>query len=308
MAKYTIIIPVYNSGKYLKKCLDSIINQTFKNYNVIIINDGSTDNSEDIIDEYAKNYNFIKKLNKQNGGVSSARNAGLDEVNGEYFLFVDSDDYVANNLLEVIDKNIENRIDVLSYNMQTMSESENIIDRIMKPSFDIINGQDAIIEFINKCNLFDTPVGYVYNTEYFKSNSFLYAEGKEHEDFGLTPLVLICAKSVKSINDSLYYYLQTENSITRTADYKKTIKKAYDMLYHFDYLYNAVNSNSNINSKTKKVFNSFLANSLILKSKTLQKRERKTYVEELKQRKILDLLLTNSVPRLIKKVILRIRM
>ena len=298
MYKYTIIIPIYNSEKYIKKCLESVINQTFNNYEVILVNDGSIDDSEKIIDEYASKYNFIKKINQKNAGVSSARNIGVEEASGEFFTFVDSDDYIDENLLQTIDENIKENIDVLSYNIQGN----------VKPEFDLKTGEEAIVEFINKSNLFDTPVGYMYRTKYFKQNKFEYAVGKEHEDFGLTPLVITSASTVKSIKHELYHYVRREGSITKTDNYEKIIKKSNDMLYHFDFLYKTVNTNMDIDKNTKEIFNSFLANSLIAKSHTLEKKEKKKYIEELKKRKIPDLLLSNNIKRLLKKIFIKIRM
>ncbi len=100
MPKISIIVPVYNVENYLKKCLDSIVNQTFKDIEIILINDGSTDNSLNICKEYAKKDHRIRLINKPNGGLSSARNVGIDLSTGEYLGFVDSDDWIALNMYE----------------------------------------------------------------------------------------------------------------------------------------------------------------------------------------------------------------
>src|SRR5690606_27236654 len=115
MAKYSIIIPVYNAEPYLSKCLESVLKQNFEDYEIIVVNDGSTDNSEDIILKF--NNSMIKYFTKENGGVSDARNYGIDKAKGQYFTFVDADDYVSNDFLEVIDSNIQSEIDILSFNM-----------------------------------------------------------------------------------------------------------------------------------------------------------------------------------------------
>ena len=101
MTKISVIVPVYNVEELLPKCLDSLVNQTFDDYEVIVVNDGSPDNSQKIIDDYYKKYpNIIKPLKKENGGLSSARNYGLKYATGEYVLYVDSDDYVSSDILE----------------------------------------------------------------------------------------------------------------------------------------------------------------------------------------------------------------
>lgn len=100
MSKVTIIIPVYNVEKYLEKCLNSVICQTLKDIEIICVNDGSTDNSQQILKEYAQKDERIKIVDKKNGGLSSARNAGLDAATGEYCYFLDSDDWIELNTLE----------------------------------------------------------------------------------------------------------------------------------------------------------------------------------------------------------------
>lgn len=100
----SVIVPIYNTEKYLAKCLDSLINQTFQRLEIILIDDGSTDNSGQICDEYAVKDDRIKVIHKTNGGVSSARNAGLDVVTGSYIAFVDPDDYIDSDMYEVLYK------------------------------------------------------------------------------------------------------------------------------------------------------------------------------------------------------------
>ena len=114
MIKYSFVVPVYNTSKYLKKCLDSLVKQTFKDFEVIIVNDGSTDKSKDIILKYESKYDSIKVINQENQGLSMARNNGVKKASGKYIIFIDSDDYVEKGLLKEIDKEIED-VDVLRY-------------------------------------------------------------------------------------------------------------------------------------------------------------------------------------------------
>lgn len=106
MDKISVIIPVYNTEKYLKRCLDSIINQTFKNLEIIIVDDGSTDSSPQICDNYAESDDRIRVIHKTNGGLSSARNAGIDIATGIYISFIDSDDYIDIKYFEILYSNI----------------------------------------------------------------------------------------------------------------------------------------------------------------------------------------------------------
>ena len=109
----SVIVPVYNVEQYIRKCIESILNQTYNKMEIILVDDGSTDNSGIICDEYSKRDKRIKVIHKINGGLSDARNAGLDICTGDYIVFVDSDDYIKNNMIEMLHKDIlEKRADI----------------------------------------------------------------------------------------------------------------------------------------------------------------------------------------------------
>ena len=125
---FSIIVPVYNVEKYIKKCLESIKNQTYTNFEVIIVNDGSKDSSQIIIDEYVNSDNRFKSFIKKNGGLSSARNYGLKYVKGDYILFLDSDDYIDINLLENLSK-VDSSYDMIKFKTILVDEEEKIIKK-----------------------------------------------------------------------------------------------------------------------------------------------------------------------------------
>ena len=102
MAKVSVIVPVYNVEKYIRKCLDSIVSQTLNDLEIILVNDGSTDTSPAICEEYKRKDERIKMITQKNQGLSAARNAGLKDATGEYVIFIDSDDYIAENMLEIL--------------------------------------------------------------------------------------------------------------------------------------------------------------------------------------------------------------
>lgn len=291
MPKFSIIIPVYNTEKYLKKCLDSVLNQTFKDYEVIVVNDGSLDNSQSIIDKY----NF-KSYKKKNGGLSDARNYGVLKANGEYILFLDSDDYYAPNLLETLNNNL-NDVDIIRFQAVRVS-GDKTFDYLNTESFNTTNGNEAFIKLYQSKSIEPAPL-YAYKRTYWLENNFKFSKDKYHEDFGLIPLVILKANTIKSIDFKGYYYVEREDSITTTTNYDKIKKKAFDMLYHFDYLYK--NSNDN------KLFNSFISNSLILKIKDLKASDKKEYTIELKKRNIINLILSDTLKRKIKKKILKLK-
>ena len=126
MTKISIIIPVYNGEKYIEKCLDSIKNQTFKDYEVLIINDGSKDNTKKLIEKYLNDKRF-KLFNRTNHGIGASRNFGLDESSGEYICFIDSDDYVDKKYLEKLyNKILKENLDIVVCNYIELSEELNI--------------------------------------------------------------------------------------------------------------------------------------------------------------------------------------
>lgn len=128
-SKISVIIPVYNVEQYLEKCLDSILNQTYKNIEIILVNDGSIDKSGVICDEYSRKYNNIKVFHKENGGVSSARNLGIDNATGQYLAFVDPDDYIDPNMYEILVKKIvETNSDIAMCSFVYVKENENIVE------------------------------------------------------------------------------------------------------------------------------------------------------------------------------------
>lgn len=137
--KYSIIIPVYNVEKYLDDCLSSILNQTYKNYEVILINDGSSDNSSLICKKYCDLSKSFKLIEQVNGGVSSARNNGIRNASGDYLLFIDSDDYIDNNSLEIIDNYIcDNDLLIFGYEKVFMNKSIKRLDDSMISDFNTI--------------------------------------------------------------------------------------------------------------------------------------------------------------------------
>ena len=127
MPKFSIIVPVYNTEKYLEKCLYSVFKQDFKDYEVVVVNDGSTDNSEKIIETYGKKYENLKYFFKENGGLSSARNYGVLKSSGDYLLFLDSDDFYSEGFLKELSKYIYNDVDVVRYQVQDFFDDGNIV-------------------------------------------------------------------------------------------------------------------------------------------------------------------------------------
>ena len=300
--KFSIIVPVYNVEKYLKKCLDSLLNQTYKDFEVIIVNDGSKDNSQKIVDKYIEKDERFKSFIKENGGLSDARNFGLKYVTGNYILFLDSDDYIDKELLEKVNNILskDNNIDIVKYNLVSVDENENII---LKEN---IISNEGYIKFkdIIKSQFIETAVNCFYSTKFWEKNNFKYEVGKIHEDFGLTPFILAKAKSIYYIPFYGYYYVQRTGSIMNGGS--KAYKSACDTLYHFDNLLKNINLEDNIDIVTKKYFLSFISNGVIGRAKSLDLKDKKLYLKEIKKRNVASYLIDDTISRKIKKIIANI--
>ena len=303
MPKISFIVPVYNTGLYIKKCLDSIINQTFKEkIEIILINDGSTDNSDELIKEYIEKSNskdIIKYYTKENEGIAKTRNFGIDKANGEYIFFVDSDDYIDKETIKKLKPYIDNNIDMVKFKLQRIDQNNNILEKVDGPVFAEISGEEAFNKLYSEDVLLDSPCVYVIKRNLFTKNNFKF-NGTYHEDFGLIPLIILKAKSFVSIPDYLYYYVQGENSITRNDDYSKTIKKFEDALYHYDNAIEKINK-MNLNKKSKENAKIFYTNSVILKLYEIKEEDKNKFIKEIEKRKMYK----NIKPRNIKQIIKR---
>lgn len=218
--KISIIIPVYNVEKYLRECLDSAINQTFKDIEIICINDGSTDSSSDILKEYEQKDNRLKVISQTNKGVSTARNVGIQNANGEYIMFVDSDDWLAKEACEKAYCTAQKSdCEMLLFSHNKFNNQSCTSDSKL---------QDLYIELQDKCTTFEKslehivfspcePWGKLYKTEFLKKNNLRFRTNIQFgEDRIFYFQACIYAKSISVLYEHLYYYRQnTENSLTK---------------------------------------------------------------------------------------------
>ena len=221
----SIIVPVYNTEKYLKECLDSIINQSYKNLEIIVVNDGSSDNSISIINEYKKNDKRIKLIDITNHGLSYARNIGVKKSHGDFVLFVDSDDVIHIDMIKILYSNLINTNSDIS-----ICEVVRYID---KPNYCITN---TVKEFNNieilKLILEDLKIcSYAVNKMLKKDlmKDIEFPIGKKLEDVATTYKYILKANKVCYTDSMLYGYRQTNGSITNNLDLK-FIKDYYEAI------------------------------------------------------------------------------
>ena len=229
----SIIVPIYNVGKYLPRCIESILNQTFNNFELILVNDGSTDNSGVVCDDYAKKDTRIKIVHKSNGGVSSARNAGLYVAKGEYIGFVDPDDYIDKNMYEKLYRLcIDNNSDIaicrfnreINGKIQNKESTEEIIE---------LNNMEAMNELF-KGNLYRFSLcNKLFSKKCF--NDVLFPEERIHEDLSTTYKLFDNSKKTVYINYCGYIYVRRENSILTSTYNEKRLQAfiAWDEIIEF---------------------------------------------------------------------------
>ncbi len=206
----SVIVPVYNIEKYVSKCIESILRQTYSNLEIILVDDGSTDNSSNILNIFSRKDNRIKVLRKENGGLSDARNYGLDRAKGDYIFFIDGDDYISDECIEFL----ENAIEVYNADISTTqfiryyeNEEPNASDGRNMP----YTTTKALERLLYQKNCTTSAWGKLYKKSLF--DNIRYPKGKICEDLPITYKLFARANKVVIGKSKHYFYLQRENSI-----------------------------------------------------------------------------------------------
>ena len=219
----SVIVPVYNVEKYLSKCINSILNQTIKNLEIILVDDGSLDNSGKICDEFAQKDNRIIVIHKENNGLSSARNAGLEIAKGKYIGFVDSDDWLDEYMYETLLKLIkDNNSDISCCKFFKATNDDEKCPHVSNESIKSFSNIEGLNNFYN--DLYTQTV-VAWNKLYARKlfDNVIYPVGKIHEDEGTTYKLFYKANKITYTNIPLYYYRTTPNSITTSKFNKKRL-------------------------------------------------------------------------------------
>ena len=218
MCKISVIVPVYNAEKYIKRCIDSVLNQSYKKFELILVDDGSNDSSGSICDEYAEKYAEIKVIHKANEGVSAARNTGLDIANGDYVIFIDSDDYIKENYFEsVIEIVSDYRYDIIGYNNYKVYEDH--IEEVLrcKKSIGVKNISDNIGAIKNLISSFIWAKA--FKKDIIQRNNLRFdTEYSLGEDTKFLYQYIYYIDSFYASNKPMYYYNKT-NSGTLSTKY-----------------------------------------------------------------------------------------
>lgn len=213
MPKVSVIVPVYNVESYLEKCLESLVNQTLKDIEIIIVNDGSPDNSQKIIDRYTKKYKNIKAYLKENGGLSDARNYGLKKASGKYIAFLDSDDYVTTDMYEsMYKKAISGNFDMVVCDLNYIYD-----DKIVKAYSNIKDDTTNIKKTM--LNIYPAAWNKIFKKDLFNKN-IEFKKGVWFEDVEFIYRLLPYVKKIGVVHEHFNQYVQRLGSITSTVNPK----------------------------------------------------------------------------------------
>lgn len=229
MIKVSAIVPVYKVEEYLPKCLDSLINQTLKDIEIIVVNDGSPDNSQEIINKYKKKDKRIVSIVKENGGQASARNVGLKKARGEFVVFVDSDDWIELDMLEVMyNKAIEDESDIVICDFYRVENGEKKLEEAFVTKGDTI---------LDNCILNTSgPCWKIIKRDIIIDNNLFFPEGIIYEDYAVVPTYALFANKISYVDRPFYNYLIRQGS-TMTQTFNK---KFYDMVTATEILYKSL--------------------------------------------------------------------
>lgn len=227
----SVIVPIYNVEQYLERCIKSIQNQTYRNLEIILVDDGSPDNCGEICDRYATEDERIKVVHKNNGGLSSARNAGIAVAQGEYYLFIDSDDCIAVNMVErmySVCKYNDTDITICGYQRFSEDEEISLIDTSKKEKLTILDKDEAMSRIYSRGVKYVVAWNKMYRKTLFDDVS--YKEGKLNEDEFTTYKLYGNSNKIAEIDDVLYFYFYNGNSITTNEKYivSRDLFEAFD--------------------------------------------------------------------------------
>ena len=223
----SVIIPVYNVEQYLKRCLDSVVAQSLQEIEIIIVNDGSTDSSEEICEEYAKQDSRIVMIHQNNQGISAARNAGINAASTEYLMFVDSDDWVVPEFCQcAYEAIVKKDADLILFDFYSVNQAKMWIQTDLKEDIIDLSKDEAMTYLIEKIG--NNAWNKIYSAKLFQNLKF--PVGRNYEDIGTVCFLVEKAEKIGYLNKALYYYCYREKSISKRPS-KKSLEDRIEMLY-----------------------------------------------------------------------------
>lgn len=250
----SVIVPIYNISELIERCAFSIMNQTYKNIEIILVNDGSTDNSGDICNRLSDEDDRIKVIHKINGGLSDARNCGIHNSTGDYISFVDGDDYIEKDAYEkIVEKIIEFEPEVVIGNATKVDiDSQNKVSLMKSKSIEgkLISGIEYYVKSIQEDSMAVCAWLSICKRDFLLENNLLFKEGILHEDSHWTPRMLLNAEKVIYFNFEFYKYMVREGSIMTKKDKTKNGIDIINICYELEELFKNV-----ANKEYRKIIN-----------------------------------------------------
>lgn len=242
MVKLSIIVPIYNVEQYLRKCVDSVLNQDYEDYEIILVDDGSPDGCPQICDEYAAKHENIRVVHRENGGLSAARNSGIEEAKGEYVMFVDSDDYIEPNVLRGLMEQVEReQLDVLHFDYQNVRMNAAGQNEVFQP-YKFPHPVDKRTDVVSGERYLNERMGYGCYACHFvikREVASTFTPGIHFEDTEWLPRMMLAAKRVNATSKIVYNYFMRDGSITQvqgdSAKLRKNIEDCMTVITHYNH-------------------------------------------------------------------------
>lgn len=302
--KFSVILPIYNVEKYLQKCVDSILMQTFSDYEIILVDDGSKDGSPDLCDKLAQEHDCIKVIHKENGGLSDARNFGTKVAAGEYIVYIDSDDFlIREDFLEKLSEKAQNGTDLIFYKYQKYFDTTKTFEEC-KFTYMAAKNEKTYAEKINALVKADAFYGMAWikaiRRELIDKNQIEFEVGLLGEDMDWNYHIINCSNSAEFIDESFIAYRQRDGSITSTHK----LKNLTDFIYILEKWSDKITEQTN-DEKLKKALYGSLAkyySNLLVVYMRLSDSQKKYYKKRIKK---LDWLLKYSMshrPKIVSKI------
>lgn len=289
----SVIVPVYNVEKYLDRCIDSIVKQTYKNLEIILVDDGATDTCPEMCDLWKNKDDRIRVIHKENGGLSSARNEGLKHAKGEYVIFIDSDDWIENDFLEKLYEEAKlYNLDIVCGGYKTFFSDNHLEEKRRKEeliNLGVVKGRDFLLAQLESNDYRMEVWDDLYRRDFLLENNLFFIEGVLHEDEEYTPRALLAAKRVKLVNVCGYMYRKRENSIM-------TSKVSLNHVNSFEYILSVfINGFERASIKSeKKIYSRLCSNMFYLYTRKLSEADvdinKYKYFKSLPRKKIIDIM------------------
>lgn len=234
---FSIIVPVYKVEEYLHRCVQSLILQTYKDIEIILVDDGSPDSCPQICDEYAKQDNRVRVIHKENGGLSDARNVGLAIAQGEYVIFVDSDDYIEKNTCEAFSQYLNLGADILVGDANIVGQRNGFLLHNDDLKGKSVSGKEYLKRSLSANQAPMAAWLSIYKRDFLSQNNLCFKYGILHEDEQFSPRAFLVASKVVYTGINFYNYFIREDSITTKKDLRRNAHDLYETLFELEKIY-----------------------------------------------------------------------